>query len=68
MLPLYRFIVFYFRVSGYLSIFKEPQSWKVRWPLDDIKEQTNGIQHRMNGGTRGIVSFLYSILDIFRYV
>ena len=68
LLPFYRFIVFYFRVSGYLSVFKEPQSWKVSWPLDDVKSQAEGVQHRMNGGTRGIVSFLYSILDIFRYV
>lgn len=66
-LPFYRFIVFYFRVSGYLSVFKDPQSWKVQWPLDDVKNKANGIQHRMNGSTSGIVSFLYSILDVFRY-
>jgi len=67
LLPLYRIIIFYYRISGYMTVFKEPQSWKVHWPLDDVKEHTDGIKHRMNGGSGGVVSFLYSILDVFKF-
>lgn len=50
-----------------MTVFKEPQSWKVHWPLDDVRDQTEGIKHRMNGGSGGVVSFLYSILDVFKF-
>lgn len=68
LLPMYRLLVFYFRMSGYLAVFKEPQEWKVTWPIDTMRGQVSSvIQHRINGGTQGIVSFLYGILDVFRF-
>jgi cellulose synthase/poly-beta-1,6-N-acetylglucosamine synthase-like glycosyltransferase len=43
-LPLYRIIVFYFRMSGYLLTLKEPPNWSVKGPVSNIKTGINGIK------------------------
>ncbi len=65
-LPFFRLLVFYFRMSGYLVVFKEPQKWKVSTPLSGVRQQMATVQHRIDGGARNVVSFLYSVFYIFR--
>jgi cellulose synthase/poly-beta-1,6-N-acetylglucosamine synthase-like glycosyltransferase len=65
-LPFFRLLVFYFRMSGYLVVFKEPQKWKVSTPLSGVRQQVATVQHRIDGGARNVVSFLYSVFYIFR--
>ncbi|MHC1605058.1 MAG: glycosyltransferase [Candidatus Methanofastidiosia archaeon] len=67
MLPIYRLAVFYFRMSGYLIVLKEPQEWKITGPFEGVRTQVTGVTHRINGGAQGFISFLYSIFDIFRF-
>jgi putative glycosyltransferase (exosortase G-associated) len=66
LLPVYRLIIFYFRMSGYLVVFKEPQLWKANWPFEGVRDHVNGVQHRIAVSTNSIVGFMYSLLDIFK--
>lgn len=43
-LPLYRMIVFYFRMSGYLLTLKEPPSWSVKGPIGNMKTEADKIR------------------------
>jgi len=40
-LPFYRLLIFYFRMSGYLIVLKDPPSWHVGGPMNGFK---NGIK------------------------
>jgi hypothetical protein len=44
-LPFYRLLIFYFRMSGYLIVLKEPPQWKVGGPINGLK---NGVK-KLNG-------------------
>lgn len=65
-LPFFRLLVFYFRMSGYLVVFKEPQKWKVSTPFSGLREQMATVQHRIDGGASNIMGFLYSVFYLFR--
>ncbi len=54
-LPLYRFIVFHFRMSGYLSALKEPPAWSVPGPVNGLK---NGVKNLQQGLSNGLAVFL----------
>lgn len=44
-LPIYRLVTFYFRMSGYLLTLKEPASWKVEGPLNTLRRKANGFSN-----------------------
>ena len=37
-LPMYRFILFWFRFGGFLSVLTEPAEWKVKDPVTQVRE------------------------------
>ncbi|MBI4744156.1 MAG: glycosyltransferase [Actinobacteria bacterium] len=43
-MPLYRIITFYFRMSGYILTLKEPPVWKVIGPLANMKTEADKIK------------------------
>ncbi len=50
LLPIYRFIVFYFRVSGYLVVLQDSPSWSVPGPVNGIKNGVENLKHRLSNG------------------
>lgn len=42
-LPVYRFISFYFRLSGYLIALQDKPMWHTPGPISNIKNRSNGI-------------------------
>lgn len=48
-LPLYRFITFYFRLSGYLIALQEKQTWDIPGPISVMKNRTNGLRNNVIG-------------------
>ncbi len=44
-LPIYRLMTFYFRMSGYLLTLKEPPRWKVESPLDALRKRVDNIRN-----------------------
>lgn len=55
-LPVYRFIVFHFRFSGFLATLKEEQKWTVAGPIDGVRADMRnlGLQSvRVAGGLIG---------------
>lgn len=51
-LPIYRLVTFYFRMSGYLLTLKEPAQWKVEGPINALKKRANGLKNGQ-GTTKG---------------
>ena len=45
-MPLYRFIVFHFRFSGFLVTLKEEQSWSVQGPMAQQRESLSSLRLR----------------------
>lgn len=52
-LPIYRLVIFYFRMSGYLKSLKEPQEWEVTGPLVAAANGVNGVKNGLNGAANG---------------
>lgn len=48
-LPIYRLVTFYFRMSGYLKSLREPQAWE----MGTSTKLTNGIKNGINGFKNG---------------
>jgi cellulose synthase/poly-beta-1,6-N-acetylglucosamine synthase-like glycosyltransferase len=46
-LPLYRLVLFYFRMSGYLVALTEPPSWDVPGPVNGFKNGLNNLQKKL---------------------
>ncbi len=61
-LPLYRFILFYFRVSGYLVVFKDPPTWSVSGPINGFRNGLNNYKRRMGETT---AFFLATLMVVF---
>jgi hypothetical protein len=38
LMPVYRLMVFVFRVAGFINVINEPSSWNVGNPIDQIRE------------------------------
>lgn len=53
-LPIYRLVTFYFRMSGYLKSLREPSAWEVAGPLNAITNGVNGFKNGLNGFTNGV--------------
>jgi hypothetical protein len=47
-MPVYRFILFWFRFGGFLSVLMEPAEWRVKDPYTQIKEGLADIKRRLN--------------------
>lgn len=58
LLPVYRFVVFHFRMSGYLVVLQEPPSWSVPGPVNGIK---NGVKNFKHGLSNGLAVFLANL-------
>lgn len=43
-MPLYRFVLFYFRLAGYLDAMLEPPTWTVRGPIDRTRGAVRAVQ------------------------
>lgn len=63
LLPIYRFAVFHFRMSGYLIVLKEPPSWTVPGPVNGIKNGVNDLSKSLNGAT-GFLSFVLRTISV----
>lgn len=48
LLPLYRMIIFCFRVSAFLHILNEPAGWKVEGPVNGFKNGFKGAKEGLN--------------------
>lgn len=47
LMPLYRLLIFWFRVSGFLDALLAPPSWRVSDPLTQIRAALTDLQHRL---------------------
>lgn len=60
LLPLYRLVTFYFRMSGYLKTLKEPPAWEVPSPLNGVTNGVNGLKNGLNGFANGVKNGLHN--------
>lgn len=58
LLPLYRFVVFHFRMSGYLVVLQEPPSWSIPGPVNGIKNGVKKFKHGLNTGLNAFLANL----------
>jgi cellulose synthase/poly-beta-1,6-N-acetylglucosamine synthase-like glycosyltransferase len=56
-LPIYRFIVFHFRFSGFLVTYKEKQQWTMQGPVDTTREDLQLLKLRSIELTSGAMTF-----------
>ncbi len=53
-MPFYRLATFYFRMSGFLTVLKEPPRWQVAGPVSGIKNSVNGFKNGIKNGVNGV--------------
>lgn len=58
LLPVYRFVIFHFRMSGYLTALKESPTWNVPGPVNGVK---NGVRNVKRGLSNGLAVFLANL-------
>lgn len=65
LLPIYRFIVFHFRMSGYLIVLRETPTWTVPGPVNGFRNGMNGAA-KAAGSAAGFLSFVFrSVAVVF---
>lgn len=65
LLPLYRLMIFCFRVSAFLHVLNEPPGWKVAGPVNGFKNGVNGIKNGVNGS---IATAIFQIGGMFNFI
>jgi hypothetical protein len=68
-LPVYRFIVFHFRFSGFLVTLTEKQQWTMRGPVQTMRDDSDRLKLRSVEMVAGMIgSFMFSALRVARVV
>ena len=61
-MPLYRFVLFWFRFGGFLSVLTEPADWKVKDPITQVRE---GLRKLKNGVLLQLKRSVAAIINVF---
>jgi len=63
LLPIYRLMTFFFRLSAFLQVLKEPSDWTVDGPVNGFKEGVKDAREDASAAKEIIVTMIFKLAD-----
>ena len=63
LLPIYRLMTFFFRLSAFLQVLKEPSDWTVDGPVNGFKEGVKDAREDANAAKETLVTMIFKLAD-----
>jgi cellulose synthase/poly-beta-1,6-N-acetylglucosamine synthase-like glycosyltransferase len=63
LLPIYRLMTFFFRLSAFLQVLKEPSDWTVDGPVNGFKEGVKDAKDDASAAKEIIVTMIFKLAD-----
>jgi len=63
LLPIYRLMTFFFRLSAFLQVLKEPSDWTVDGPVNGFKEGVKDAKDDASAAKETLVTLIFNLAD-----
>ncbi|MDO5836783.1 MAG: glycosyltransferase [Methanobacterium sp.] len=63
LLPVYRLMTFFFRLSAFLQVLKEPSDWTVDGPVNGFKEGVREAKKDANAAKESVVTSIFNLAE-----
>lgn len=64
LLPIYRLMTFFFRLSAFLQVLKEPSNWTVDGPVNGFKEGVKEAREDASAARETLVTMIFKLADL----
>jgi len=64
LLPIYRLMTFFFRLSAFLQVLKEPSDWAVEGPVNGFKNGVKEAKDEASAAKESVVTAIFNLAEV----